>query len=399
MIAPLARDELAALIAGGEDSFTEFKGPEVSNRGLAKELCAFSNAAGGRVLIGVNDDGVTVGADGWDEQRLMNVARTLLDPPIVPGYQKIVSQQDDGVIVASVEQGVEKPYAVGGGEPKHYYIRAGSTSREASREELIRLTQASGAVAGDLRPVIGATVGDLDDELLSQRFAGRKTIQWDALNEAQRRDVLVNAEILHPETRGPTFAGLMCYGTEPQTRLPYATVNCVSYRGRVVEPELLDQANLLGRIDQQIGDAVAFIERNLRDPSTVSGIVREHVPRPSRKSLRELIANAVAHRHYGIAGPIQVRVYADRVEVLSPGGLPNGVTPAAMRVGVSVRRNQFLVQYLESLDIVDAVGRGFVLVIEEAAELGLLEPMIETPEGFVVATSFLSVSDGARRAQ
>jgi ATP-dependent DNA helicase RecG len=187
------------------------------------------------VLIGVDDDGTIVGSEGWDEERIMNVARMLLDPPILPGYQRIVWEQDTEIIVASADPGVEKPYAVGGGEGKRYFIRAGSTSREASREELIRLTQASGAVAGDLRPVIGATVEDLDDNLLASRFAGRRTIRWDALNETQRLDVLMNGEILHPQTRGPTVAGLLCYGRAPLERLPYAVVNCVSYRGLVAE--------------------------------------------------------------------------------------------------------------------------------------------------------------------
>lgn len=389
MIGPLASDELAALIAGGEDSFTEFKRPQVSNRDLAKELCAFSNSAGGRVLIGVDDDGSIVGSEGWDEERIMSDARTLLDPPIVPGYQRIVLQQGKEIVVVSADQGIEKPYAVGGGEGKRYFIRVGSTSREASREELIRMTQASGAVAGDLRPVIRATVKDLDDELLAARFAGRRTIQWDALNETERLDVLINGGILHPETQGPTVAGLLCCGRAPQERLPHAAVTCVSYPGVVAERELLDRAEIRGRIDQQVRESVAFIERNLRNPSMVSGLTREDAPRPSRESLRELIANAIAHRHYGIAGPTQARVYADRVEVMSPGGLPNGVTPAAMRVGVSVRRNEFLVQHLESLGFVDAVGRGVVLLLEEAAGLGLPEPTIETPEGFVVVTLFL----------
>ncbi len=390
MIGPLAKDELAAVIAGGEDSFTEFKGPDVSNRDLAKELCAFSNSAGGRVLVGVDDDGTMVGSEGWDEERIMNVARTLLDPPIVPGYQRLVWHPDTEIIVASIDQGVEKPHAVGGGEGKHYFVRVGSTSREASREELIRLTQASGAVAGDLRPVIGSTVKDLDDSLLAARFAGRRTIQWDALDETQRLDVLINGEIVHPETRGPTVGGLLCYGRAPQERLAYAAVSCVSYRGVVAERELLDRAEIGGRVDQQVNDTVAFIERNLRNPSTVSGLTRDDAPRPSRESLRELIANAVAHRHYGIAGPTQVRVFGNRIEVLSPGGLPNGVTPAAMRVGVSVRRNEFLVQHLESLGLVDAVGRGVVLLLEEAAGLGLPDPRIETPEGFAVVTLFVT---------
>jgi ATP-dependent DNA helicase RecG len=390
VIAPLAPDELGALIAGGEDSFTEFKSPQVTTRELAKELCAFSNSGGGRVLIGVDDDGSIVGSEGWDEERLMNVARTLLDPPIVPGYQRIRLQADTEIIVASAERGVEKPYAVAGGEGKRYFIRAGSTSRDASREELIRLTQASGAVAGDLRPVIGATIKDLDDHLLEARFANRRTLRWEALSESERRDVLVNGEILHRETHGPTVAGLLCYGRTPEERLPFATVNCVSYRGVVPEHELLDRAEIGGRIDQQVIESVAFIERNLRNPSTISGVRRKDAPRPSQGSLRELIANAIAHRHYGIAGPILVRVYADRVEVLSPGSLPNGVTPAAMRVGVSVRRNELLVQHLEALGLVDAVGRGVVLLLEEAASLGLSEPRIEVPEGFVVVTLFAS---------
>lgn len=222
------------------------------------------------------------------------------------------------------------------------------------------MTQASGAVAGDLRPVIGATVEDLDEELLAARFAGRRTIRWNELTAAQRREVLVNGEILHAETHGPTVAGLLCYGRAPQKRLAHAVVSCVSYRNTVTERELLDRAEVGGRIDQQVEESAAFVARNLRTPSTVSGLTRKEAPRPSRESLREVIANAIAHRHYGIAGPTRVRVYANRVEVLSPGGLPNGVTPAAMRVGVSVRRNEFLVTHLEALGLVDAVGRGVV---------------------------------------
>lgn len=392
MTGPLAPDELAALIAGDEDSFTEFKGPQVSNRGLARELCAFSNAGGGRVLVGVEDDGSVVGAEGWDEERVMNVARTLIDPPIAPQYQRI-EQGGKPIVVVTAEQGIEKPYAVGAGEGRRFFVRVGSTSREPSREELIRLTQASGAVAGDLRPVVGATVEDLDDELLAGRFAGRRTIQWDRLTEAQRREVLENGEILHPQTSGPTVAGLLCFGRSPRGRLPQAAVSCVSYRGTAPERELLDRAEVGGRIDQQVNGAAAFVERNLRTPSTVSGVRREEAARPSRESLREVVANAVAHRHYGIAGPTQLRVYADRVEVLSPGGLPNGVTPAAMRVGVSIRRNQFLVAHLESLGLVDAVGRGIVLLLEEAAESGLPEPTIEIPEGFVLVTLFLRAAE------
>lgn len=382
---PLAPDEVAALIASGEDSFTEFKEPDVTTRSLAKELCGFLNLSGGRVLIGASDDGVVVGLGAWTDEDVMNVARTLVEPQVIPTFQRVLppgAAHEVGIV--SVEAGSEKPYAVGGGEGRRYYIRVGTTTREASREELVRLTQASGAVAGDLRPVVGATIDDLDDDLLAQRFEGRRSVDWPSLDADARHRVLVDAEILHPETGGPTVAGLLCFGRAPQQRLKYATVSCVAYPDTSVDKELIDRSDVGGRVDAQVADAVDFIERNLQARSTIEGVARVESPRLSTESLRELVANAVVHRHYGIASPCHVRLFADRLEIQSPGGLPNGVTPEAMRIGVSVRRNPFLVARLNELGMVDAVGRGFVLLVEEALGLGLPEPEVRTPEGFVV---------------
>jgi len=377
---PLARDEFAELLASGEDSFCEFKDARLSNSDLAKELCAFSNAAGGRVLIGVDDEGGLHDAADWGEERVMNVARTAIDPAIVATYQRLHWNEQATIAIVGVETGFEKPYAVRSGEGRRYYMRVGSTSREPSREELIRLTQASGAVASDLRPVLGASAGDLVPELVAERFAGRRTLDFAALGAKERRRVLVDAEILHPDTEGPTIAGLLCFGRAPQERLPYATLSCVAYSGTEPGRELADRAEVGGRVDEQIRGGLEFIARNLRAASTVRGGERVEAARPSTESLRELIANAVCHRHYGIAGPIQVRVFTDRIEVTNPGAPPNGVTPQAMRVGVSIWRNQFLVQHLTSLGFVDAVGRGIVLLFEEAARLGLPEPSITVVE-------------------
>ena len=380
MNGPLARDEFAELLASGEDSFCEFKDARLSNSDLAKELCAFSNAAGGRVLIGVDDEGGLHDAADWGEERVMNVARTAIDPAIVATYQRLHWNEQATIAIVGVETGFEKPYAVRSGEGRRYYMRVGSTSREPSREELIRLTQASGAVASDLRPVLGASAGDLVPELVAERFAGRRTLDFAALGAKERRRVLVDAEILHPDTEGPTIAGLLCFGRAPQERLPYATLSCVAYSGTEPGRELADRAEVGGRVDEQIRGGLEFIARNLRAASTVRGGERVEAARPSTESLRELIANAVCHRHYGIAGPIQVRVFTDRIEVTNPGAPPNGVTPQAMRVGVSIWRNQFLVQHLTSLGFVDAVGRGIVLLFEEAARLGLPEPSITVVE-------------------
>lgn len=382
MTTPLTSDEFASLIASGEDSFVEFKDPRTSNADVVKELCAFVNANGGRVLIGVNDDGAILEASGWDEARVMNLARTSIDPPIVPTYQRLQWDADRVIAIVGVDGGTEKPYAVRSGEGRRYYVRVGSTSREASREELIRMTQASGAVAGDLRPVLGATLDDLDVSLIARRFAGRRTFDFERLDERARRQVLAAAEIVHHETAAPTVGGLLCFGRQPQDRLPHAVLECVSYAGREPGRESIDQTTAAGRVDEQIELATVFVERNLTHPSSIEGLRREESARPSRESLREVLANAVAHRHYGITGPSHLRMFADRVEVLSPGEPPNGVSPAAMRIGVSVRRNQMIVQHLVDLRLVDAIGRGIVLLVEEAANLGLPDPTIDVPPGF-----------------
>jgi ATP-dependent DNA helicase RecG len=389
MNGPLARDEFAALLAGGEDSFTEFKDERFSTSDLAKELCAFVNAAGGRVLIGVGDEGDLNDAANWDEERVMNIARTAIDPAIIPTYQRLQWDDDRTIVIVSVAAGAEKPYAVRSNESRRYYIRVGSTSREATREELIRLTQASGAVASDLRPVLGAQLDDLDGELLANRFAGHRALDFDGLSPQERVRILTDAEILHPYTSGPTIGGLLCFGRKPSQQLPFATVSCVAYSGRSVTHELRDRADLDGRVDQQILDGLAFLQRAVPSASDVRGARRVERPRYSTERLREVIANAVAHRHYGIAGPIQVRVFIDRIEITNPGSPPNGVTPQAMRVGVSVRRNQFLMQRLTELGLVDAVGRGVVLLYDEAAALGLPEPLVTVQDTWTTVTLYL----------
>ena len=207
VIGPLTPLDVAALIEGGEDSFTEFKSGRTSNVALAKELVAFLNADGGRVLLGVEDDGEIAGLAGWEEESVMNIARTLIVPPVIASWQRVASPSSPTVAVVSVERGLEKPYAAGGGEGNRYFVRVGSTSHEASREELIRLTQASGAVQADLRPAIGAAAADLDPSLLAARFAGRRSLDWSSLPDADRRRILTDAEILHVQTGGPRWPG------------------------------------------------------------------------------------------------------------------------------------------------------------------------------------------------
>ncbi len=386
----LSRDELAAQIGLGEDSFTEFKAPAVSTDGLAKELCAFLNGSGGRVFLGVDDDGTIVGVGAWDEERVMNVVRSRIEPPPIPTFQKVRWGGEADVMVVGVERGTEKPYAVTAQQSRHYYIRVGTTSREASREELVRLTQASGAVAADLRPVLGTDRDDLDEDALAIRFASLRSLGYSELDADSRERVLRSADIIHRELGVLTVAGVLCYGDAPQRNLPHAHIMCVSYPQEAPSEIMLDRQEAIGRVEQQVDAGVAFVERNLRSGGRVTGTRREDFPRPSTEALREVVANAVGHRHYGIDGPALVRVFDDRIEVQSPGSPPNGVDPEAMRLGVTVRRNELVMQHLARLGTVDLVGRGLPALFDEAAARGVREPEIRTGPSFTRVTLFLT---------
>jgi ATP-dependent DNA helicase RecG len=386
----VSRDDFAAQVAMGEDSFTEFKDPAVATDGLAKELCAFLNGSGGRVFIGVDDDGTIVGAGAWDEERVMNVVRSRIEPPPIPTFQKLRWGDETDVMVVSVEQGTEKPYAVATQQSRRYYIRVGTTSREASREELVRLTQASGSVAADLRPVLGSGPEDLDEEALNGRFASLRSLGFAELDVGARERVLRSADIVHRELGVLTVAGVLCYGKEPQRHLPHAHIMCVSYPNGVPSEMMLDRHKAAGRVEEQVDDAVRFVERNLWTGGRVEGTRRVDQPRPSVESLREVMANAVGHRHYGIDGPVLVRVFSDRIEAQSPGSPPNGVDREAMRLGVTVRRNELVMQHLARLGTVDLVGRGLPALFDEAAGLGVREPDILTSPNLTRVTLFLT---------
>lgn len=387
-MAGLSESEFLRRVRSGEDSFTEFKRGEVSPDDLAKELCAFLNADGGSVLIGVDDDGGLSGAAAWNEERVMNVARASIDPPPIPSFQRVVLPPDEvEVMIVSVERGAEKPYARRSGESRRYYIRVGTTSREASREELIRLTQASGAVAGDARPVPGTSFTDLDEGVVESFARDRSIDDFATLDRSERDAILRSAEIIASDRSELTVYGVLLFAAKPQQHLPSAYTDLQAYAGSDVESQLTDRGRAEGRLDQQIAAAVEFVERNVARSSDVVGIRRVDDRRPPTETIRELIANAVCHRLYGIPGPIIVRVFADRIEVTNPGSLPNGVTPAGMRIGaVSVRRNQLVVHRLAELKLVDANGRGVLLMIRSAKQNGLADPVIEPGDAWTRVT-------------
>ncbi len=360
--------EIQRQLANGEDARAEFKELVLGAHGvrspntedMAGEMVGFANAEGGVIFLGVEDSGIV---RGLPEDRLtdverwvVNVATNNCDPPIRPILRKERLPQPDGseAIVMLVE--VRRGLYVHGTSGGRHYVRVGSSKQILTGTPLARLFQERGrAFVFDEQPVPTATEEDLDRAILERFFQnGPSAIPWP--------DLLRNTRVLARADQGPdrpTVAGLLAFGEAPRTHLPSAYVEAAVYRGiALTSGELVHSEQIGGRCDAQIDDGTAFVERFMLKPARKPA-GREDYPQYEIGAVHEAIVNAVAHRDYSIAGSkIRLFLFSDRLELYSPGGLPNTLTIETMPFRVFTR-NQLLVTFLSKMKS-RRTGRAFL---------------------------------------
>ncbi|MDE0458321.1 MAG: putative DNA binding domain-containing protein [Chromatiales bacterium] len=351
-------DEIQRQLEVLEDARAEFKEVVLGNRGvrspntedMAGEMVAFANAEGGVVLLGVDDEGVVRGVPtdrAHDvETWVINVASNNCDPPIRPILRRERLPGPTGshclVILVEVRRGLYVHGTSGG----RHYIRVGSTRQLLRGAMLARLFQERGrAFVFDEQPVPDTTGDDLDGDRLELFFAsGSRTIPWPDL----LRNTRVTATGENDMDR-PTLAGLLVFGKAPQAHLFSACVEAAVYRGSLLtSDDLVHSDSVKGRADAQIDDATAFVERFMLKPAR-KPVGRVDHPQYEIGAVHEAIVNAVAHRDYSISGSkIRLFLFADRLELYSPGSLPNTITLDTMPYRVFTR-NQLLVSFLSRM--------------------------------------------------
>ena len=370
------RTELLDLLRNGEDSTVEFKRDVVRNHDLAKELVAFLNLEGGTVLLGVEDDGSVSGTTRDRlEEWVIELCRAKIEPPVVP----ILSWARDAepgraVLAVRVPLGPDKPYARVHDDRRTYYIRVGGTSREASREELQRMYQASGRLRYGSKPAPGARLDALDLRRLRDYLI--RVLGGDAPAEDDRtgwETLLRNLELMTVSAgaRVATVDGLLLFGRAPERHLPQSGIRAVCYPG--AEPDYAARADEdlrgplapLGAADGAIVEsglvdqAWDFVRRNTAPTARLEGARKIDGWEYPESAVREALVNALVHRDYGIAGTdVMLAIYADRLEIRSPGSLPNTVTVEGMKAGMRYARNQTLVNVMRDYGYVDARGMG-----------------------------------------
>lgn len=370
-------DELKEIIDNGENSYIEFKEEGIKAKDLAEEIVAFANSEGGMILIGVDDAGNIVGvSDTLIEEKIMNVCRNNCIPNIIPAFQSV---EIDGKIIAviTISKGLNKPYYT---TDHRYYLRVGTTKRIASREELLRLFEANGALHFDISPVEDTSIRDLSLDAIRDYFLKYNAFDLHEESKEAVQRILINADIM-TEANGKllcTVGGLLVFGKNPEKRLPQNGVSFAHFKGIEITDELVDKKVITGRIQDIAEQLMVVLKNNMRTPSVINGLKREEKEEYPSLVLREAIVNTLVHRNYSIRGSkIRILMFEDRVEFHSPGRLPNTVTIEKMKIGISYARNPFLVKYMENLRYIDQLGRGIPMIIKSMKEVGAKEPYLQ----------------------
>ena len=370
--------ELIELIRNDESSGVEFKRDDITPEKLAGEMAALLNLEGGHILLGVENDQTVSGLTrdrGRAEEWVMEVARTHVQPSAIPYWETI--RWDDATVVGVVSlptNAPDKPYKAKRGSVWVTKMRVGTTTRDATREEEERLYQQSGRLRYGRKPVSGSAVEMLDPRRLRDYFA--RVVGGDAPADDDVdgwRTLLVNLDLATAAAGqvAATIDGMLLFGSNPKRFLPQSGIRAVCYTGE--EPDYAVRADEdlkgplvplgardgslveLGLVDQ----AWDFVRRNTTPTARLEGARRIDRWDYPGEVVREAVGNALVHRDYSIAGTdIMLAIFSNRLEVVSPGRLPNTVTPEGIRSGTRYARNQTLVNVMRDYGYVEARGMG-----------------------------------------
>ena len=366
------RTELLEIIENGENSGVEFKRDVLQNHDLAKELVAFSNFEGGFVLLGVDDDGSVTGLTRDRlEEWVMNACRDKIRPGIIPFFETIKDvEPGKDVAIVRVPRGVDV-HSQWHNNRNTYYIRVGTQSREPTPQELSLLFQQRGTFRADLRPISGTTINDLDRRRLKDYFGRvrQQDVPADS-DDAGWHTLLVNTEIMVDD--GVTLSGMLLFGKAPNRFLPQAGIDAVAFPGTEKDYAAKERTTLRGSMAPLMDgngnlleaglaeQALDFVRRNTSVTATlVDGARRVEKSTYPSEAVREAVVNALIHRDYLLANTdIELAIYQDRLEVISPGRLPNGITPQRMRAGTRAARNQLLKDVMRDYGYLEHMGMG-----------------------------------------
>lgn len=413
----MLKTELLEIIANGENSGVEFKRDDIRPEDLGKEVVALANLQGGRILLGVEDDGTITGIQNrgrsTTEEWVMQCFRDKVHPLIIPYYEEITVQQPDDttnnsglkVAVITVEQGTSKPYVLRHNGQERIYIRVGTTSRDATREQQARLYGVGGLLHPEVMPVSGTSIASLDmDRVQNYLFDIIQDPERPATEDQWIERLTGLGFIARPHNGNTpcTIAGLVSFGIAPRRFLPQAGIRFMAFAGadktyQALIDEVIDgplfnrlrvsESGALENVDNGLIEKISTTIRpyiSLEGEAINAEMRRERIWLYPWEAVREAVINAIAHRDWTRSVDIEITVYSDRLEVISPGAMQNSMTIEKMIAGQRSPRNPLIVNLLRDYGYVDARGMGVrTKIIPLMKAENNQEPIFEATDDYV----------------
>jgi len=368
--------ELLEIIKTGETSKVQFKESLPNAESMSREIVAMSNSLGGMILLGVKDrSGAVIGLSPeqieYADRKVSEFADNI--KPTVYLTTEVIKVMDDdsgkNILIVHVEEGNNKPYKTSQGE---IYVKQGSNKRLLTdNAEIMRLFQSSGNHLADEMEIHGTSIEDVDAKNFSEYFKKEFDRSYEerglSLEQALKAKRIIRNNRL-------TLAGLLFFGKEPQSIKPAFTVKAVSFFGNKIEGSQYRSKpkDLTGTIPELFEKGMDFLMSNLDYLQTGESFNVQGKLEVSRIALEELLQNALVHRDYFKNAPIRLFIFDNRIEIISPGRLPNGLTVEDIKYGNPVIRNNQLVAFSTHTLPYSGLGSGIKRSLEEQPDIELI---------------------------
>ena len=366
-----------------ESSILEYKITLPKNDQVVKTIIGFCNRNGGRLVIGIENNGDIVGIDEEKIQDWMEYLDKMIyessAPPIIP----LIHSQRVGektLLIIEVSSGMNKPYYhKSEGLEKGTYIRLGRSTLRADADMIEELKWLSRGRSFDTMPVYHAKEEEMDMNLIQAFLKAKKmkkTIVTKALLSSYHLVIEEHAK------RYPTTAGLLLFGFKPEHHFSEAFIICSHFSG-ISGREAIATLDCTGTLFQQFDTAFDFIVSRLPRSFVIEGKKRKEELEIPEVAIREILLNAIVHRNYHIKAPIKVAIYENRIEVFSPGDFPGPLNSQNLRMGLTYIRNIAICKIFREAGYIEKLGSGFISVFRSYEKRGLKEPQIIEGENFV----------------
>ena len=383
-------DDILKQINAGEVSGVQFKECILDKYDIACELVAFSNSHGGKLVVGIKDKTGEINALSYSEiQETTNLLSDIASENVVPSILiKIdtIEVENGNLVFATVKEGLNKPYHDNKGI---VWVKNGADKRKVfDNAELAEMMTDCGSFAPDEAGVRDATVNDLDATTIKQflgnrfeRVLEKKGLTGDAFNEASLdmicsaiakghdcEKILRNLRFIRPDGT-LTVAAMLLFGKYTQRWMPMMTAKCICFAGNSIGSKVfrdkVNDADMEGNLLHQYDTIMGFFTRNLHNVQVeeeFNSMGKLEIP---YTSLVEFTVNSLVHRSLNIKAPVRIFIFDNRVEIHSPGALPNGLTIDDIKAGTSMPRNMFLFNNAIYLLPYTGVGSGITRALDE----------------------------------